>query len=93
MMGMMLSLKALSGFFAAYFFPIIVIASAPSGPWDAFNLAPNSRTVYPAHIHGTSGKVDNAEGLLTKSGVATLHENYSYITLDFGKEACMGVHA
>jgi hypothetical protein len=62
------------------------IASAPSGPWDAFNLAPTSRTVYPAEINRTSGNVSNAEGLITHNGTTTLSGNYSYVTLDFGKE-------
>jgi hypothetical protein len=62
------------------------LASAPSGPWDSFNLAPSSRTVYATNIHGTSGNVTNASNLLSKSAAVVLSGNGSYVTLDFGKE-------
>ncbi|EIW81919.1 glycoside hydrolase family 78 protein [Coniophora puteana RWD-64-598 SS2] len=64
-------------------------ALAPSGPWDAFNYAPDSRTVVPASVHGTSGNVAGADALVNAtsgSGSATLTGDGSYVTLDFGKE-------
>ncbi|OBZ74807.1 hypothetical protein A0H81_05206 [Grifola frondosa] len=61
--------------------------SAPSGPWDVFNYAPESRTVHPRSVRETSGAVSNAEGLLAQgTGGATLSGNSSWITLDFGFE-------
>ncbi|KAI0084355.1 Six-hairpin glycosidase, partial [Irpex rosettiformis] len=63
-----------------------VAASAPSGPWDAFNFAPTSRTVRPVHIREVQGAVKNADGLLSVSGQATLTTNESWVTVDFGKE-------
>ncbi|KAL1659383.1 glycoside hydrolase family 78 protein [Schizophyllum commune] len=63
-------------------------ASAPPGPWDAFNYAPASRTVSPTAIYGTSGDVDNAEALLSAdAGSATLSGAGSWVAIDFGKEA------
>ncbi|KAJ7061482.1 Six-hairpin glycosidase [Mycena amicta] len=59
---------------------------APAGPWDAFNYAPNSKTVYPASIHSTVGTVTNANELVDNAGSATLSGNGSWLTLDFGKE-------
>uniref|UniRef100_D8Q5F2 Glycoside hydrolase family 78 protein n=1 Tax=Schizophyllum commune (strain H4-8 / FGSC 9210) TaxID=578458 RepID=D8Q5F2_SCHCM len=62
-------------------------ASAPSGPWDDFNYAPASRTVYPAGIHGTNGDVENTDGLLSAdAGSATLSGTDAWVTIDFGKE-------
>ncbi|CCM05941.1 uncharacterized protein FIBRA_08180 [Fibroporia radiculosa] len=61
------------------------LGTAPSGPWDAFNLAPESRTVYPRSIREVGGTVQNAENLLS-GGSATLAGNESYIALDFGYE-------
>lgn len=61
-------------------------ASAPSGPWDAFNYAPKSKTVYPAGIHSISGTVNNAQRLVHNSGSATLSGNGSWVALDFGVE-------
>ena len=63
-----------------------VAASAPSGPWDAFNFAPSSKTVRPVHIKEVQGAVKNPNRLLTVGGKATLTDNESWITLDFGKE-------
>lgn len=38
----------------------LCIARAPSGPWDAFNYVPASRTVYATSIHSTGGTVSVA---------------------------------
>ena len=59
--------------------------SAPSGPWDAFNFAPESRTIYPRAVWGTHGNVTNAENVLS-DGSLTLSGNGSYVALDFGYE-------
>ncbi|KAH9476748.1 hypothetical protein JR316_0010663 [Psilocybe cubensis] len=61
-------------------------ASAPSGPWDAFNLAPESKTVYPAAIHSSHGTVKNSNLLVKNKGKASLSTNGSWIALDFGIE-------
>ncbi|KAH9476632.1 hypothetical protein JR316_0010545 [Psilocybe cubensis] len=61
-------------------------ASAPSGPWDAFNLAPESKTVYPAAIHSSHGSVKNSNLLVKNKGKASLSTNGSWIALDFGIE-------
>jgi hypothetical protein len=55
------------------------VAAAPPGPWDAFNLAPASRTVEPAGVLKSGGEVN------TSGGVTTLGTN-AYVTFDFGKE-------
>ena len=67
----------------------LCLAVAPNGPWDKFNLAPKSRTVYPTAIHSTSGFGDVADGetLVGDTGkVATLTKNGTWIALDFGTE-------
>ncbi|EPQ55724.1 Six-hairpin glycosidase [Gloeophyllum trabeum ATCC 11539] len=63
-----------------------VWASAPSGPWDAFNYAPKSKTVWPAAIHRVEGTVDGATNLVDNEGPATLAGNGSWLTLDYGVE-------
>ncbi|KAH9837900.1 Six-hairpin glycosidase [Rhodofomes roseus] len=62
-----------------------VLASAPSGPWDAFNFAPPARTVYARYIRETGGNVAGATNLLSE-GSAALSGDGSYVTLDFGFE-------
>lgn len=62
------------------------LGSAPNGPWDAFNFAPNSRTVWPRSVNRAVGSVRGANNLLTQTGVATLSGKQSYLTLDFGVE-------
>ncbi|PCH42963.1 glycoside hydrolase family 78 protein [Wolfiporia cocos MD-104 SS10] len=64
---------------------ISALGAAPNGPWDAFNLAPDSRTVYPRSVHGINGTVTDAHSLLS-NGSATLAANGSFVTLDFGYE-------
>lgn len=59
---------------------------APSGPWDSFNLAPKSKTVYPAAIHSTHGAVTHANLLVNNAGRASLASRGSWIALDFGIE-------
>ena len=65
----------------------VVGASAPTGPWDSFNYAPKSRTVFPTSITKTTGTVRNARGLVS-TGSATLFGNGSWVALDFGIEVC-----
>ncbi|KAJ6484860.1 Six-hairpin glycosidase [Mycena sanguinolenta] len=78
-----LSVSALVGF---CFLAPTTLALAPAGPWDAFNFAPKSKTVYPAAIREVEGTVTNSQGLVNNSGSATLNGQGTYITLDFGVE-------
>jgi hypothetical protein len=60
-------------------------ASGAQQPWQAYNLAPLSRTVRPAAVYATHGTVQNPADML--SGQPTrLAGQGSYIVLDFGKE-------
>lgn len=61
-------------------------ASAPVGPWDAFNFSPTSRTIRPVAVFRTMGDVNNPAQLMSLSGKSQLSGNGSYVTLDFGKE-------
>lgn len=67
-------------------FSRLVSGLAPSGPWDAFNFAPKSRTVYPNDIYGVEGSVKNAQSLVSNVGSATFSGNGSFVTLDYGVE-------
>jgi hypothetical protein len=61
-------------------------ADAPAArPWDAYNLAPASRTVTPVRVTRTTGTVSGASTILHGRPV-TLTGTGSSITLDFGKE-------
>ncbi|TBU38763.1 Six-hairpin glycosidase [Dichomitus squalens] len=63
----------------------LVGASAPAGPWDAFNFAPTSRTMFPTAVKEVSGSVHNVHNLVSR-GSATLIGNGSWVALDFGIE-------
>ena len=78
----------MNGLRLAYIFLSLtfVLGSAPNGPWDAFNFAPDSRTVWPRSINRAIGSAKGASNLLTKAGIATLSGSQSYVTLDFGIE-------
>ncbi|KAE9407353.1 Six-hairpin glycosidase [Gymnopus androsaceus JB14] len=61
-------------------------ALAPSGPWDAFNFAPTSKTLYATTIRHVEPTVSGSENLLSSTGSATLGGQGAWVTLDFGKE-------
>ncbi|KAJ6532653.1 Six-hairpin glycosidase [Mycena capillaripes] len=63
-----------------------VLGLAPNGPWDAFNYAPTSKTVYPAAIREVEGTATNSERLVNNGGSATLTGKGTWLTLDFGVE-------
>ncbi|KAF8890923.1 Six-hairpin glycosidase [Infundibulicybe gibba] len=63
-----------------------VWALAPSGPWDAFNFAPNSKTVYPTAIHSSHGTIQNVQRLVSNQGSATITGQGSWVALDYGVE-------
>ncbi|KAJ7626201.1 Six-hairpin glycosidase [Roridomyces roridus] len=65
---------------------IPALGLAPSGPWDAFNFAPKSKTVYPASIRQSTGSITTPKNLVNGAGKATLSGVNSSITLDFGVE-------
>jgi hypothetical protein len=60
---------------------------APSGPWDSFNVAPASRTLWPTAVTATHGSLSAPEHLVggADTGSAILHGD-SWVALDFGKE-------
>ncbi|KAJ7722663.1 glycoside hydrolase family 78 protein [Mycena maculata] len=60
---------------------------APSGPWDAFNYAPASKTVKPVSVRSVSGQIQGAQGLVQDSNAqATFVGNSSFVVLNWGKE-------
>lgn len=61
-------------------------AFAPSGPWDAFNYAPESRVVRPVSVFKSGGTISEPSSLNWEMGPVTLSRNGSFVSLDFGKE-------
>lgn len=61
-----------------------ILATAPSGPWDEYNLAPSSKIVQPTGILKTSENVINSTGLID-GGITSIGPG-GYVILDFGKE-------
>ncbi|KAJ7197058.1 Six-hairpin glycosidase [Mycena rebaudengoi] len=73
-------------FYAIFFLAYPVLGLAPKGPWDAFNYAPKSKTVYPAAIRQIEGFVQNPQRLVNNVGSAKLSGQGSWVALDFGVE-------
>ncbi|KAK0451165.1 Six-hairpin glycosidase [Desarmillaria tabescens] len=69
----------------SFFLLPIVFARAPGGPWDSFNYAPKSKTVYPRDVYKIAGSVPGARNMVGNTGSATLSPD-SWFTLDFGIE-------
>ncbi|PFH50188.1 glycoside hydrolase family 78 protein [Amanita thiersii Skay4041] len=80
-------------FISLLLFPSNVIGRAPSGPWDQFNYAPDSKSVQPVSIHSTHGTVTSSTSHRTLHaggnavvGDVTLRGAGSWVALDFGVE-------
>jgi hypothetical protein len=65
---------------------VLAYGRAPHGPWDAFNYAPKSKTVYPAAIHSLQGSVKDSQRLVLNAGSATISTRGSWVALDYGVE-------
>ncbi|KAK0451160.1 Six-hairpin glycosidase [Desarmillaria tabescens] len=63
----------------------VALALAPSGPWNGFNYAPKSKTIYLQAVYKVAGSVFGASKLVDNTGSATLFPS-SWIALDFGRE-------
>jgi hypothetical protein len=59
-------------------------ATPAHGPWQSYNLAPESRIVHPKAIYATEGSVENPAGLLKNDSSAILSGRDALVTLDFG---------
>ncbi|KAI1795457.1 Six-hairpin glycosidase [Ganoderma leucocontextum] len=76
----------MAAWFLVYFGALTLVgASAPAGPWDAFNYAPKSRTVFPTSVKEVSGTARNVQNLVSE-GSATIVGKGSWVALDFGVE-------
>ncbi|KAH8101215.1 Six-hairpin glycosidase [Cristinia sonorae] len=62
-----------------------VLGSAPKGPWDKFNYAPD-RVVRPRSITKAVGSVRGEKNLVKSHGSATVSGKGSWVTVDFGIE-------
>jgi hypothetical protein len=54
-------------------------------PYDAYILAPESRTIYPSTIHKVNGTVTNADSLIGGPGGSATFHGVSSVTFDHGK--------
>ncbi|PBK74344.1 glycoside hydrolase family 78 protein [Armillaria solidipes] len=77
-------LRPFSDFYFLISSALYVAAVAPAGPWDAFNYAPSSKTVFPVKVFSRIGDVEVTVEDATNS--MTLVNQGSYVTLDFLKE-------
>ncbi|KAK0430937.1 Six-hairpin glycosidase [Armillaria borealis] len=50
----------------------VALALAPGGPWDVFNYAPKSKTVYARDVYKSVGSVSDARNLVGNTGSVTL---------------------
>ena len=62
---------------------VAMTATAQAAPWDAYNLAPATRTLGPVSVFKTNGSVVNPNNVLTGQATAIVGSG-AYITLDFG---------
>lgn len=64
-------------------------ARPTEGPWQKYNLAPESRTLFPKTVYRVEGDVQNASSILDKgAGPAIIGGTDAQLTLDFGINTC-----
>lgn len=58
---------------------------AAASKYEEYILAPRSRTIYPAKVHGYNGSISGTESLLGSDGGQAVFDGVSAVTYDFGK--------
>jgi hypothetical protein len=53
--------------------------------YEEYILAPRSRTLYPAKVHGFNGSISGADTLIGSAGGDAILDGVSAVTYDFGK--------
>jgi hypothetical protein len=59
-----------------------VVAAAK---YEEYILAPRSRTLYPANVHGFNGSISGTDSLIGGTGGEAVFDGISAVTYDFGK--------
>jgi hypothetical protein len=59
-----------------------VVAAAK---YEEYILAPRSRTLYPANVHGFNGSISGTDSLIGSTGGEAVFDGISAVTYDFGK--------
>lgn len=64
---------------------LLLCGTARAAKYQDYILAPSSRTLYPAKVHGFNGSISGAESLIGSTGGEAVFDGVSAVTYDFGK--------
>jgi hypothetical protein len=57
---------------------------ATAAKYEEYILAPRSRTIYPAKVHGYNGSISGTDSLIGDAGGQAVFDGVSAVTYDFG---------
>lgn len=64
---------------------LLLCGTARAAKYQDYILAPSSRTLYPAKVHGFNGSISGTETLIGSTGGDAVFDGVSAVTYDFGK--------
>ena len=64
---------------------VLLSGVATAAKYEEYILAPRSRTLYPAKVHGFNGSISGTDSLLGSAGGEAVFDGVSAVTYDFGK--------
>lgn len=62
---------------------LAMLSGFAAAKYDEYILAPTSRTLYPAKVHGSNGTITGAESLIGGSGGEAVFDGVAAVTYDF----------
>lgn len=62
---------------------LAMLSGLAAAKYDEYILAPTSRTLYPAKVHGSNGTITGAESLIGSSGGEAVFDGVAAVTYDF----------
>lgn len=64
---------------------LLLSGVAAAAKYEEYILAPRSRTLYPAKVHGFNGSISGTDTLIGSDGGEAVFDGVSAVTYDFGK--------
>jgi hypothetical protein len=64
---------------------LLLCGVATAAKYEEYILAPRSRTLYPANVHGFNGSITGTDSLIGSAGGEAVFDGISAVTYDFGK--------
>lgn len=71
---------------------LVLSGAVAAAKYEEYILAPTSRTLYPAKVHGSNGTISGAESLIGSSGGEAVFDGVAAVTYDFVSHSSYEAH-